>query len=149
MSKIDSNTIEDIVVLNGPYSTRHGPGFGFIDIVSRSTPRFEDSVHWGGRTGLTWNSNGDQWNANQSVELGDEDWGASVFYSHLTGSDYEDGSGSNVPSSYKARNLNVAVGYDLTPDTSLEFRYLHQDQTDVELPGQFTDIDALTTTATR
>lgn len=33
----------------------------------------------------------------------------------------------------------------MSSDTSIEFRYLRQDQTDVELAGQFTDIDFLVT----
>ena len=74
-----------------------------------------------------------------------ESWGILVYYSHLTGSDYRDGDGDLVPASYKSRNLNAVIGIDLSDWTSVEFRYLRQDQTDVELAGQFTDIDFLAT----
>lgn len=145
LSKIDSRSVRDVVVINGPYSARHGAGFSFIDIVTHSPRRFENPNEWSGTSSLFYNTNGEQWNASQSFDIGDTDWGASVFYSHLTGSDYDAGGGLGVPSSYKARNLNVAAAFDLSPDTAVEFRYLRQDQTDVELAGQFTDIDFLTT----
>lgn len=145
LSKVDSNNIEDIVVINGPYSVRHGPGFSFIDIASRPTRRSDGSDSWHGRSAVTYNSNGNQWNANQRIEYGAENWGATLFYGHLLGDDYQAGNGMAVPSSYKSRNVNFAIGYDLWEQTTLEFRYLRQDQTDVDLPGQFTDIDYLAT----
>ena len=145
ISKIDSKIIEDIVVINGPYSARHGPGFSFIDIVTRSTPRYENGSGSSGSSGLVYNENGQQWNGNQYIELGAENWGASLYYGHLAGSDYRDGAGNLVPASYKSRNLNFALGFDWSEETSLEFKYLRQDQTDVELAGQFTDIDFLAT----
>lgn len=76
ISKIDSKIIDDVIIINGPYSSRYGPGFSFIDIVTRSTPRYEcGCTHAEGSTGLTYNSNGEQWNANQYVKFGAEDWG--------------------------------------------------------------------------
>ncbi|MFT5524499.1 MAG: iron complex outermembrane receptor protein, partial [Pirellulaceae bacterium] len=145
ISKIDSKIIDDVVVINGPYSARHGPAFAVVDIATRSTPRYEDGSGIEGSTGLTYNTNGQQWNGNQFLQFGGEDWGAMVYYIHLTGSDYRDGSGTRVPAGYKSRNLNAALGFDLTDDTTIQFRYLRQDQTDVELPGQFSDIDFLVT----
>jgi iron complex outermembrane receptor protein len=142
ISKIDSKIIDDI---NGPYSARYGPGFSFIDTVTRSTPRYDYNGGWDGSSGVSYNGNGQQWHANQFLQRGGENWGALVYYSHLTGSDYKDGAGNRVPSSYNSRNLNAAIGYDLSDRTSIEFRYLRQDQTDVELAGQFTDIDFLVT----
>ena len=71
--------------------------------------------------------------------------GALVYYSNLTGSDYRDGHGDFVPSSYKSRNANAAIGADLSENTAVEVRYVRQDLTDVELAGQFTDIDFLVT----
>ncbi len=143
LSKIDSKMIDDVVVVNGPYSSRHGPGFAFIDVATRPTPRAAGCPEWHGQTGLTYNGNGQQWSGNQYLEWGATHWGASLYYGHRIGSDYLDGNGDHVPSSYNSRNVNFAFGFDATQDTSVEFRYLRQDQTDVELPGQFTDIDYL------
>ena len=145
ISKIDSRNIDDVVIINGPYSSRYGPGFSFIDIATRSTPRYEGGPSWEGNAGVSYNGNGQQWNGHQLFQRGGENWGALVYYSHLTGADYRDGAGNLVPSSYKSRNLNAVIGFDLSDQASIEFRYLRQDQTDVEMAGQFTDIDYLVT----
>ena len=54
---------------------------------------------------------------------------------------------NTIPASYKSRALEVALGYDPTPDSSLEFNYLRMDQTDVEYPGLAFDMDFLVTDA--
>lgn len=144
-SKLDSRLIEGVVVVNGPYSARYGPGFAFVDFATIRTPRFEDGSNWEGASSLNYNGNGQQWSGSQLFRWGNEDSGYSVFYGHLTGSDYLDGAGRKVPSSYNSRNLHASLGYDVGDSSSLEFRYLRQDQTGVELAGQYTDIDFLIT----
>ena len=39
MNKIDSRLIDDIILIKGPYSTRYGPGFRFVDFDLIQTPR--------------------------------------------------------------------------------------------------------------
>ena len=58
----------------------------------------------------------------------------------MAGADYEDGAGQHIPSGYNSQNIDVAFGFDLSPDSSLEFRVIRQDQHDVQLPGQVFDI---------
>ena len=70
-----------------------------------------------------------------------------VGYGHRTGNDYTSGNGTVIPASFKARDLFVAIGYDLDEDQQLEFNYLRLDETDVELPGQAFDMDFLVTDA--
>ena len=53
--------------------------------------------------------------------------------------------GGTLPSSYNSRHLDVALGYDLSPDSHLEFNYLRLDQTGVEFPGMVFDINTLYT----
>ena len=62
-----------------------------------------------------------------------------------TANDYSSGDGTGIPSSFKARDVYVAIGRDLTPDSSLEFNLLRLDETDVEFPGQAFDMDFLVT----
>jgi len=145
LSKVDSRLIERVDVVKGPYAVQYGPGFDFIDFTLAHSPRFEDGLTTTGATSLDYQTNGDQWYGRQTFEVGAHDWGARVSYGHKTGSDYESGSGLDIPSSYKSRDLDVAVGWDLAPDRSLEVHYLRLDQTDVELAGQAFDLDFLTT----
>ena len=52
-----------------------------------------------------------------------------------------------IPSSYNSRNFDAAYGFDLAQDSSIEFVYLRQEQSDVELPNNVYDLRYLETDA--
>ncbi len=145
LNKIDSRIIDDVIVVKGPYSALYGPDLRFMDIELLHSPRFEDGWQLGGSTSLNYQTNGEQWYGRQTFEGGESDWGFRIGYGHKTGSDYHSGDGTDIPSSYKSRDVDFALGYDLTENSSMEFHYLRLDQTDVEFPGQLFDMDYLVT----
>lgn len=145
LSKIDSSIVEDIIVIKGPYSSRYGPGYNFIDFELAQSPRYENGFESHGSSSLNFSSNGDQWYGRQSFWGGDADYGYRVGYGIRTGEDYETGDGVKLPSSYKSGNLDVAVGFDLDDRRSLEFNYMRLDQRDVQLPNQVSVINDLQT----
>ncbi len=145
LSKIDSSTIRDIVVVKGPYTTRLGPGFYFVDFQFADTPRSACGYDWSGSNALEYQTNGQQLFGRQTVLGGAENYGYRVSYGHRTGNDYDTGAGWALPTSYNSRYLDAAFGYDFTPDSRLEFNYLRVDQTGVEFPGMVFDINWLGT----
>jgi outer membrane receptor protein involved in Fe transport len=145
LSKIDSGIIRDIIILKGPYSARYGPGFSFIDIETSGTPRFQDGYETHGRSTVNYQTNGEQLYGRQSIWGGSSDYGFRLGYGHRIGNDYEDGDGVNMPSSYKIRDVDSAIGVDLSDCSHIEFGYLRLDQTDTEFPGQVFDISYLVT----
>ncbi len=145
MSKIDSRLIDSLIIIKGPYSPRYGPGFSFVDIDMLMTPRYADGPQSHGSTSADYQTNGQQWYGRQTVFGGSSDWGYRVSYGFRTGNDYTAGDGTQIPSSYKSGDLNVAVGYDINKSNRLEFNYLRLDQSDLEFPGLVYDIDRLTT----
>ncbi|HND52808.1 MAG TPA: hypothetical protein PLV92_10445, partial [Pirellulaceae bacterium] len=146
LSKIDSRLIQNVVVIQGPYAARYGPGFDFIDFQLLESPRYEDGgPHAEGSSSVEYKTNGQQWYGRQSFWGGGANYGFRVSYGHRTGNDYETGGGWELPSSYNSRDLNVAFGYDFSPDSHLEFNYLRLDQTGVEFPGLVFDINYLVT----
>lgn len=145
LSKIDSRVIDDIIVIKGPYSAIYGPDFAFMDVQLQRSPRYRQFPIMEGSSSLTYQSNGEQWYGRQTIQGGASDWGFRAGYGHRAGSDYEAGDGTSIPSSYKSREIDIALGYDFTPDSSIEFNYLKLDQTDVEFPGQAFDLDYLGT----
>ena len=149
MSKIDSTMVDDIVVYNGPYSALYGPGLAFYDVELLRAPRYDVGSEFQTHSTslLQYETNGDQWNGRQAFWGGDEAWGFRGGYSHRGGSDYETGNGDELPSSYKSRQADLALGGWLTPDSRFDVQYIRLDQTDVEFPGQFFDINALVTDA--
>lgn len=145
LSKIDSRIISDVVVTKGPYSVEHGPGFSFVDFQLQSSPRYYDGPEMHGSSTLEYQTNGEAWYGRQMLEGGDDNWGYRVGYGHRTATDYEAGDGRRIPSSLKSRDFDVALGYDPTENSSIEFSYLRLDQTGVQFPGAFFDIDFLVT----
>ncbi|HMP03576.1 MAG TPA: TonB-dependent receptor [Gemmatales bacterium] len=146
VSKIDSGLIRDVVVLRGPYSVRYGPGFAFIDIETTDTPRY-DCFEAHGVTTFGYRSNGQQLRGRQTVFGGGQDYGFRMTYLFNNGNNYLDGNGNEVPSSFKSQFVDYAVGFDLTPNSKIEFNGLYVNQNDVLLPGMFLDIDRLITQA--
>ena len=146
MSKIDSRLIEDVILIKGPYASRYGPGFRFVDLEFLQSPRFEYGYEGHGSTSGTYNTNGEQFYGRQSFWGGNEDYGFHISYGHRTGNDYETGQdGFFIPSSYKSRDLFVAFGFDLSDHQKVEINALRLDQTDVEFPGLVTDLNFLVT----
>jgi outer membrane receptor protein involved in Fe transport len=147
LSKVDSRIISDIAVIKGPYASRYGPGFAFLDFELQASPRSNGGTEIGGSTSLDYQTNGERWYGRQTVTVAEEDWGVQFGYGHRTGSDYDSGDGIGIPSSYKSRDMNLIFGWDIADGQSVEAYWLHQDQTDVELPGQAFDIDSSVTNA--
>lgn len=145
MSKIDSRLISNMVVIKGPYSVRYGPGTNFIDFQLLETPRYDGGHQWNGSTSVEYKTNGEQFYGRDMAWGGGENYGYRVSYGHRTGNDYRDGSGMRLPSSYNSRDLDVALGYDFSDVSHLEFNYLRLDQTGVEFPGLVYDINTLFT----
>ena len=145
MSKIDSRLIENAILVKGPYATRYGPGFRFVDLDFIHSPRSQNGPQLNGMTSANYHTNGAQWSGRQSLWGGGRNYGFHLSYGHRTGNDYETGFGTSLPSSYKSRDLFFAVGRDISPYESIEVNALRLDQTDVEFPGLVFDLNFLVT----
>ena len=147
LSKIDSRSIKDVLIIPGPYSSLYGPAFHFVDFELMKSPRSESGLEWHGRTSVDHQSNGNQWLGQQGLWGGGEDWGVRANYSHRTGDNYRTGDGNKVASGYESREFTLALGRDLSDGRSIELSLLRLDQSDVEFPGYVFDIDNLVTDA--
>ena len=61
LSKIDSRIIDNMIVVKGPYSSRYGPGFDFVDVQLLDAPRFMDGFQSRGSSSVDYKTNGEQW----------------------------------------------------------------------------------------
>jgi iron complex outermembrane recepter protein len=142
LGKINSDNIANIEVIKGPYSVRYGAGFALLNIETLPTPRAkEDCFEAHGSTSALYRTNGDGFAGRQSFWGGSNNWGFRIGYDLLASDDYSDGSGHHLPTSYNSQNVDFAIGFDLTENSHLEFKYLRQMQHDVEYPGLLTDIN--------
>jgi len=144
VSKINASDIDNILVIRGPFSVRYGPGFSFLDIQSLGTPRYADGCFQAhGSSTLNYRTNGQGWQGQQSFWGGSADWGFRISYDLQTAIDYTTGNGTRLPSGYNNQVINFAYGFNLTPDSSLELKYLHAQQSNVVFPGLLTNINEL------
>jgi iron complex outermembrane recepter protein len=147
VAKFDSNSIRNIDIVKGPYSVLYGPGFSFLNINTIDSPRSEEGFKYGGRTSSGYQTNGQRWDGQQTIEVYDNNWGFRGTYNIMQGNDYRAGNGDKIASSYFSQNFNIAFGFDLNENSSLEFKALRVAQNDLEFPGLYFDISALDTEA--
>jgi outer membrane receptor protein involved in Fe transport len=147
LGKIDSRIVEQFTIIKGPYSALYGPGLSFYDVDLLGSPRYLSGFESHGSTSAEYKTNGDQWSGRHSVWGGGSDWGFRVGAGMRVGNDYFAGDGTTFPSSYKSGSADVALGADLSANSSIEFNYIRVNENDVEIPNQYFDINALVTDA--
>ena len=140
LSKIDPDLIREAVVIPGPYGLRYGPGLSFMDIILEQTPRYFNGPESHARVGINYRGNGDQTTGRVTAYGGGADYGYIMNYTVKTGIDYQAGDGSYIPSSYNVQNYFGQIGFDLSPDSRIDLRYVRVDQNDTEYAGQFFDL---------
>ena len=144
INRIDPSLYQDLSIVPGPYGLRYGPGFGFLNVQTVDTPRNPNGYESHYRTGLSTRTNGGQLYGRETVFGGGCDWGYIVHYGNRVGSDYEPGGNSSqpaVPASYKSQNFLGQFGFDLSPDSKIEFRARRLDDTGTQYALQFFDVD--------
>ncbi|HEV7222003.1 MAG TPA: TonB-dependent receptor plug domain-containing protein, partial [Pirellulales bacterium] len=144
VSKIDPGIVQDVIVIEGPYSVRYGPGFTFMDIVTRPTPRNQPAQY---RTSTSWLPNGQQIYGRETVSGGSGNLGYRFSYGHRNGNDYRAGNNVYIPSHYNNGDMLAELGYSLSSSQRLEFNYRRLDQNHTAYPGQFFDVSSLQTNA--
>ncbi len=150
VSKLDAGIVADVIIIKGPYSAVYGPSFSYIDVVTVPTPRYCCGHGFEGRTVMNYDTNGEAWYARQAFQGGGVDWGFRGSFGFRTANDFKSGQDDTFGSrrirgSYKHRDIDFAVGYDLSPYSRVQFDYIRLDLTDAEFFNQPTDIDFLVT----
>ncbi|HEY3789865.1 MAG TPA: TonB-dependent receptor, partial [Urbifossiella sp.] len=147
VTRFDPGSVRDVTLVKGPYSVMYGPAPAVLSVASLDSPRFADGYQMHGRTSLNYQTNGARWDGIQSLWAGDTNWGARLTYNGLTGNDYKSGNGTDVPSSYLSHNVNFALGWSPTDNSSLELKGQRVYQQNLEFPGLYFDVATLNTEA--
>jgi hypothetical protein len=145
---IDPGIVQDVIIIDGPYSVKYGPGFAFLDMVTTPTPRNQPTQY---RTSGGYQMNGTGFYGRETVSGGGSNYGYRFSYGHRNGNDYEIGgpggghpplltNSDHVPSHYNIGDFLADVGYDVAPDSRFEVTYRRVDQNHTAVPGQFFDI---------
>lgn len=142
MSQVDPGVIQDISVIDGPYTSLYGPGFAFItsDLFA---PKRYDRPELHSSTYFTYGSNGQIFYGRENVWGGGKTWGVYCSYGTRAGNDYRAGGASDwlVPSSFKKWDSMVTMSLDVSSIARIEFDMLHTEMNDVQIPGVIYDLD--------
>lgn len=144
VNKIDPGIVQDVIVVQGPYSVQYGPGFTFLDIVTRPTPRNQRQQY---RSSMSWIPNGQQIYGRETVSGGTQDFGYRFSYGHRNGNDYQSGNGTYIPSHYNTGDVLAELGYNLSSGQRIEAVYRRQDMNHTAYPGEFFDVSSMETNA--
>lgn len=141
-SGIDPGIVDNLQVIDGPYTSLYGPGFSFLIADLFPTQRYDSpSLH--GSTTLSHGTNGRSIYTRESLWGGGQDWGFYASMGLRTGNDYQVGDNSNefrVPASYHQWDAYLGLGVDLTPNSRMEVNYIRVEKNNVELPGVVYDL---------
>ena len=142
-SQIDPGVVQDIRVINGPYTSLYGPGFAFLVADLFNPPRYDEpQAH--GSTYFTYGSNGQTLYNRDNLWGGGKDWGIYFSYGVRQGNDYQPGGtgpDGRIPSSYQKWDGLLALSFDMDRASRVEFNYLRTEMNNVELPGVVYDLD--------
>lgn len=141
-SGIDPGIVDNLEVIDGPYTSLYGPGFSFLIADLFPVQRYETpELH--GSTRFLHGTNGRSLYTRESLWGGGKDWGFYSSFGLRTGNDYQVGDNSNefrVPASYHQWDAFLGLGVDLTCNSRLEFNYIRVEKNNVELPGVVYDL---------
>jgi iron complex outermembrane recepter protein len=141
-SQIDPGVVENVTIIDGPYTSLYGPGFAFLVADLLSPPRYPDGPETHLATNFVYGSNAQTLYSRDNVISGGRDWGACVSYGLRTGNDYSSGGESPfaVPSRYQKWDGLVSVSYDVNAFSRIQLDLLRTEMNDVELPGVVYDV---------
>lgn len=142
-SYIDPGIVDNIQVINGPYTSLYGLGYAFLIADLFPTQR-SCAPEFHGSTIFTQDSNGRDLYFRQNVYGSGADWGFYASSGLRTGNDYQPGGDSidfRVPASYRKWDGYLALSLDMTERSRFEVNYLRTELNNAELPGVVYDIN--------
>ena len=142
-SQVDPGIVQDITVIDGPYSALYGPGFAFLVADLHQGERYDDGFQGHASGTMSYGTNGGALYTRGNAWGGGSDYSAYVSYGVRAGNDYRTGgsNGTRIPSSYNKQDSLVALSRDLRGDARLDFNYLRTEINNLELPGVVYDIN--------
>jgi iron complex outermembrane recepter protein len=141
LSQIDPGVIQEISVIDGPYTSLYGPGFAFIT-ADLFAPKRYDRPELHSSTIFNYGSNGQILYGRENVSGGGQTWGVYSSYGVRVGNDYRAGGASDfvVPSAFQKWDGMLSLSVDLNSFSRIEFDMLHTEMNNVEMPGIVYDL---------
>ena len=122
--------VDKIEIVKGPFTVRFGQNFGgVINIVTNSKKSLEDGFYGSLQTG--YETNGGNSVSGVSFSYFENKVDVHVVGSYRDYGNYEDGNGTEVPSSFKSADYSVKIGIDPTENQRLQFTWRQSFASDI------------------
>lgn len=126
--------IERIEIIKGPFTVRFGENFGgIINMVTKSGSDAKSGISGNIETG--YETNGNNFTGRGSIVYRQEKFDVELNGSYRDYGDYEDGNGTEVPSSFKTTDYSVKVGVNPTDNQRLRFSWRQSFARDIDHAG--------------
>ncbi|WP_452226175.1 TonB-dependent receptor domain-containing protein [Lacinutrix cladophorae] len=111
--------ISKIEIIKGPYTVRYGATFGGIINLVTQKPDYEDyGLH--GKVSAGYESNGNNLVNLAQLQYIQEKYDIVANAGYRDFGNYEDGDGTEIPSSFRSTDYGIKIGYNFTDDQRLQ-----------------------------
>jgi iron complex outermembrane receptor protein len=126
--------IERIEIIKGPFTVRFGENFGgIINMVTKSASSQKIGISGNIETG--YETNGNNFTGRGSLVYKQEKFDIELNGSYRNYGDYEDGNGTEVPSSFTTTDYSVKVGFNPSDNQRLRFTWRQSFARDIDHAG--------------
>lgn len=126
--------IEQIEIIRGPFSVRFGQNFGgVINLVSKSINDKETGLS--GTIESGFETNGNNFTARGSLLQKTENFDLELNGSYRNYGDYEDGNGTEVPSSFTTTEYSAKLGYNPSENQRMRLTWRQSFARDIDHAG--------------
>ncbi|WP_073193420.1 TonB-dependent receptor domain-containing protein [Psychroflexus salarius] len=121
-SHVSPEEIAKIEVIKGPFSMRYGATFGgVVNLVTQSAQNYKQGVS--GSVSSGYETNGNALTTMAKVNYVDEKFDLGVNYGYRDFGNYEDGSNTEIPSSFRSIDYGINLGYNFTEQQRLQLNW--------------------------
>ncbi len=132
--------VSKIEIIKGPFSVRYGATFGGIINMVTQKPKIEDyGLH--GKASVGYESNGNSYVSLIQLQQIEKKYDVVGTFGYRDYCNYEDGNGTEIPSSFRSTDYGVKIGYNINDNQRLQANWRQSFGRDVLHAGLPMDTD--------
>ncbi|QSS96517.1 TonB-dependent receptor domain-containing protein [Psychroflexus sp. ALD_RP9] len=121
-SHVSPEEISKIEVIKGPFSVRYGATFGgVVNLVTQSAQNYKKGIS--GSVSSGYETNGNALTTMAKLNYVDNKFDLGVNYGYRDFGNYEDGSNTEIPSSFRSIDYGINLGYNFTEQQRLQLNW--------------------------
>jgi len=139
-SQIPLAMVDQVEIIRGPHSLRFGNAFGGTIHFKSLPASFTDTTKMYGRASGSYESNGEIKRTEALAGIKGRFYNVNLLAAYNEGSDYKDGDGNKIPSSFNRRNIGLSSVFKLSNQQSLKLAANNNYAEDVDFPALNMDL---------